>query len=301
MRFITFEHAGLARAGVITTLGQDEDAVDYVVDGAHPLRPAVLQDLQPAMLDWIGYGLQALARRLSSELINDQCLLPLSAVTILAPLSNPGKIVGAAFNYRDGLLQTKRAPPTAPVIFIKSASTIIGPEDMIRINPANHVTYEAELAVIIGKQALKIDRSEVADYICGYTIFNDVSVTNYVKDDGGFVRGKNQKTSGPMGPWILPADSIADPHELAITLDANGVRLQDSSTGQMLFRIEELIEFISAQMPLEPGDIIATGTPAGVAANHEPPAWLKPGMSLSIGIEKLGVLRNKVEREHNHA
>lgn len=110
MRFITFEHAGLARAGVITTLGQDKDAVDYVVDGAHPLRPAVLQDLQPAMLAWINYGLQALARRLASELINDQCLLPLSAVTILAPLPNPGKIVGAAFNYRDGLLQTKRTP-----------------------------------------------------------------------------------------------------------------------------------------------------------------------------------------------
>lgn len=301
MRFITFEHAGRARAGVIITRRRDQDAVDYVVDGAHPLRPAVLQDRQPTILDWISYGLQALARRLASELINDQCLLPLSAVKILAPLSNPGKIVGAAFNYRDGLLQTKRAPPEQPVIFIKSASTIIGPEDMIRIHPANHVTYEAELAVIIGKQALKIDRSEVSDYICGYTIFNDVSVTNYVKHDGGFVRGKNQRTSGPMGPWILPADAIADPHDLAITLDADGTRLQDSNTSQMLFRIDELVEFISAQMPLEPGDIIATGTPAGVAANHEPPAWLVPGMCLSISIEKLGVLRNEVEREHHDA
>ncbi|MGO1768223.1 MAG: fumarylacetoacetate hydrolase family protein [Advenella sp.] len=300
MRFITFEHAGFSRAGVVTTRGQDEDAVDYVVDGAHPLRPAVLQGLQPTMFDWVGYGLQALACGLSSQAIDDQCLIPLSVVTILAPLPNPGKIVGAAFNYRDGLLQTKRTPPTAPVIFIKSASTIIGPEGRIRINPSNQVTYEAELAVVIGKQALKIKRSEVADYISGYTIFNDVSVTNYVKHDGGFVRGKNQKTSGPMGPWILSAEAIVDPHDLAITLDADGVRLQDSSTSQMLFRIDALIEYISAQMPLEPGDIIATGTPAGVAANHEPPAWLVPGMSLSIGIEKLGVLHNKVEREHNH-
>src|SRR5690606_9753117 len=300
MRFITFEHAGFARAGVITALSAGERTADYVVDGAHALRPAALQGLAPNMLDWVRYGLQTLAYQLSMTLPNDQCLLPLSEVKILAPLPDPGKIVGAAFNYHDGLLQTKRAPPAEPVIFIKSASTIIGPQETIRINPANHVTYEAELAVIIGKQALKIDRSEVADYICGYTIFNDVSVTNYVKDDGGFVRGKNQKTSGPLGPWIIPADAIADPHDLSITLDADGARLQDSSTGQMLFRIDELIEFISAQMPLEPGDIIATGTPAGVAANHQPPAWLIPGMSLSISIEKLGVLRNIVEREDSH-
>ena len=299
MRFVTFEHDGVARAGVIAQSGR-RGPEDYVVDGAHPLRPAPLQDLKPTMQDWIRYGLQALSVALREEPPVDSCLLPLVQVKLLAPLPDPGKIVGAAFNYRDGLAQINRASPPQPVIFIKSASTIIGPADVIKIDPDNRITYEAELAVIIGKQALKISRHDVADYVCGYAIFNDVSVTNYVKQDGGFVRGKNQKTSGPIGPWIVSADDIPDPHDLAIRLDADGIRLQDSNTGQMLFRIDELIEYISAQMPLEPGDIIATGTPAGVAATHEPPAWLTPGMSLSICIDHLGELCNHVEKEFPH-
>lgn len=299
MRFVTFEQDGVARAGVMTKAGP-AGTDEYVVDGAHPLRPAPLRDLKPTMRDWIGYGLQALSVALRAESIPDACLLPLADVKLLAPLPDPGKIVGAAFNYRDGLAQINRAPPSQPVIFIKSASTIIGPADVIRIIPDNRVTYEAELAVIIGKQALKVSRHDIADYVCGYAIFNDVSVTNYVKQDGGFVRGKNQRTSGPIGPWIVSADDISDPHGLAVTLDADGTRLQDSSTNQMLFRIDELIEYISAQMPLEPGDIIATGTPAGVAATHEPPAWLTPGMSLSICIDHLGELRNQVEKECPH-
>ncbi|ETF01095.1 fumarylacetoacetate hydrolase [Advenella kashmirensis W13003] len=299
MRFVTFEHDGVARAGVIAKAGRRRPG-DYVIDGAHPLRPAPLRDLKPTMQDWIGYGLQALSVALRAEPPADSCLLPLADVKLLAPLPDPGKIVGAAFNYRDGLAQINRAPSPQPVIFIKSASTIIGPADVIKIDPDNRITYEAELAVIIGKQALKISRQDVADYVCGYAIFNDVSVTNYVKQDGGFVRGKNQRTSGPLGPWIVSVDDISDPHDLAVTLDADGIRLQDSNTSQMLFRIDELIEYISAQMPLEPGDIIATGTPAGVAATHEPPAWLAPGMSLSICIDHLGELRNQVEKECPH-
>src|SRR5690606_10628077 len=134
MRFITFEYAGVVRAGAIITQEKESGACDYVVDGAHPSRPDVLQRLQPTMLDWIESGLQALAQGLSTAPISEQCLLPLSDVTLHAPLPNPGKIVGAAFNYRDGLLQTKREAPAEPVIFIKSASTVIGPQQVIRIN-----------------------------------------------------------------------------------------------------------------------------------------------------------------------
>ncbi len=190
----------------------------------------------------------------------------------------------------------KREFPAEPVIFVKSMSTIIGPDDIIEIDTVNQVTYEAELAVVIGRQALKVSREEAMDYVSGYVIFNDVSTTNYVREDGGFVRGKNQPTSGPLGPWIRSCDDISDPYALAVTLDVDGRRLQDSNTSQMLYRIDELIEYASARMPLDVGDIIATGTPVGVAANHEPPAWLMPGMRVSARLEGLGQLNNIVAK-----
>ncbi|WP_233208281.1 fumarylacetoacetate hydrolase family protein [Pollutimonas subterranea] len=291
MRFVTFLHEGKARAGVI-----HQDSGDRLIDGGHPSRPAALQGLEPDMMAWIRFGLERLSHELSATEIAPECLLPLSAVKLLAPLRNPGKIVGAAFNYKDGLVFGKREFPAEPVIFVKSMSTVIGPDDIIEIDTVNQVTYEAELAVVIGRQALKVSRDDAMDYVSGYVIFNDVSTTNYVREDGGFVRGKNQPTSGPLGPWIRSCDDISDPYALAVTLDVDGRRLQDSNTSQMLYRIDELIEYASARMPLDLGDIIATGTPVGVAANHEPPAWLMPGMRVSARLEGLGQLNNIVAK-----
>lgn len=292
MRFITFLQDGRARAGAVVS-GRAGMA-SMVIDGAHSLRPAVLQGLEPTMLAWVGYGLEALSQQLSSVVPRPECLLPMFKVKLMAPLPNPGKIVGAAYNYKDGLLLRKRPFPKEPVIFVKSTSTVVGPGDTIKINPADQVTYEAELAVVIGRQALKVPRDQAMQHVSGYVIFNDVSVTNYVREDGGFVRGKNQATTGPLGPWILSADELENPYNVSVKLDVDGRRLQDSNTSQMLYRIDELIEYASARMPLDVGDIIATGTPAGVSANHEPPVWLKRGMSVSIRIDGLGELNNPV-------
>lgn len=292
MRFVTFSQNGRIRPGVL--LSEQSGTWTHVLDGAHSGRPAVLRNLKPCMLAWVQYGLPRLSKELRAVKLERQSILLLSDVQLCAPLPNAGKIVGAAFNYRDALLHTQQDIPAEPTIFIKSPSTIIGPGDEIRIDRSNNVTYEVELAVIIGRQALKVARENAMDYVSGYTIFNDVSVTNYVKEDKEFVRGKNQPFTGPLGPWIVSANEVADPYDIAMKLEIDGRTLQDSNTSQMLYDIEALIEYISAKMPLDVGDIIATGTPVGVAANHDPPMWLKPGMAISARLEGLGELINPV-------
>ncbi|ANN65555.1 fumarylacetoacetate hydrolase family protein [Bordetella bronchialis] len=291
MRFVTFEHQGQVRAGALwPPAGQPE----HVIDGAHPARPAPLQPLAASMQAWIEAGLVALSRALKASPPAASCLLPLSGVRLLAPLPSPGKIVGAAFNYLDALAAGNRPLPEEPVLFVKSRATVVGPDAPIRLIPGNQVTYEAELAAVIGKPALRVHRDDATAHVCGYAIFNDVSYTNMVREDCGFVRGKNQATSGPLGPWIVSADDIADPHDLAVELDVDGVALQASNTSQMLFRIDELVAHASARMPLDVGDIIATGTPAGVAVNHVPPAWLRHGQRATLRISGLGELSNPI-------
>ena len=215
---------------------------------------------------------------------------------LLAPLPDAGKIVGAAFNYHDGLTASGRSAPDAPVTFVKSRNTIVGPNEPITIHDGHDITYEAELAVVIGKPVLNCSRDEAMAHVCGYTLINDVSYTNLVRQDGNFVRGKNQPSSGPLGPWLVSADDVADPHNLEISLSVDGKKLQSSSTNQMLFRIDALIAHVSSLMPLDAGDVIASGTPAGVAANHTPPAWLHPGQCVTMQIPGFGQLENPVRR-----
>jgi len=293
MRFISFEHQGKTRAGVLLAAA-GPGKPEQLIDGAHPARPGPLQGLEPTMMAWIESGLVALSRALKRMAPDDACLLPLSAVRLVAPVPRPGKIVGAAFNYRDGLAVSNRPAPEEPVIFVKSHSTVVGPGVAVPLIGGNQVTYEAELAAVIGRPALKVGRDEAMAHVSGYAIFNDISYTNMVREDGGFVRGKNQAATGPLGPWIVSADDIADPYDLRIGLDVDGVPLQSSSTAQMLFRIDELIAYASERMPLDPGDIIATGTPAGVAANHNPPAWLRRGQRVTLSIQGLGELSNPI-------
>ena len=293
MRFVTFEHGGHVRAGVLHSSGHATADVS-VIDGAHPDRPRALHGLAADMMEWIQAGLIGLSQSLKEETISARCLIPLSQVRLKAPLPRPGKIVGAAFNYRDGLAVSSRPKPESPVLFVKSRSTVIGPEDVVQLLPGHEVTYEAELAAIIGSTALCVDEDNAEAHVCGYAIFNDISYADMVRKDGTFVRGKNQATSGPFGPWIVSADDIEDLYDLEIALEVNGKTLQSSSTAQMLFGLSELIAAASRTMPLDPGDIIATGTPAGVAANHSPAAWLRSGHRMTIRITGLGKLSNPV-------
>jgi 2,4-diketo-3-deoxy-L-fuconate hydrolase len=270
---------------------------EQVADLSHPACSAFVGGTPPTLLQMVEQGLARWAERLGGLRFPSAALQPLAGVKLLAPLQ-PGKIVGAAFNFTDALAERKMAAPAEPVTFVRSGCTVVGPDQPILIPPdVGSVGYEAELAVVIGRRALRVSPQDAMRHVAGYTAHNDVSGSDLVKADGGnFVRGKNLPASAPLGPWLATPDEVPDPYALRIRLDIDGRPLQDGSTGTMLFRIAELISYVSHRMPLEPGDVIATGTPAGVAAMHHPPAWLQPGATVTVEVEGFGRLSNPVQR-----
>jgi len=223
-------------------------------------------------------------------------LKPLSQITLRAPVPRPGKIIAVGLNYRDHSVEAgAKALPTTPILFAKFPTSICGPNDPIVIPPANpQVDYEAELAVVIGRKGKAIHAGDALHYVFGYMPLNDVSARTWQFADKQWVRGKSCDTFCPIGPHLTTRDEIHDPHALAICARVNGATLQDSHTSKMIFRVPELIEFISESITLEPGDIIATGTPEGVGIFRTPPVLLKPGDVVEVEIEKLGILRNAV-------
>ncbi|MBV6496871.1 MAG: FAA hydrolase family protein [Acidobacteria bacterium ACB1] len=222
-------------------------------------------------------------------------ILEREEVRLESPVPKPGKIVCVGLNYRDHAEESGMAIPTSPIIFSKFSTAVIGPDTAIEL-PADssEVDYEAELAVVIGRRARMVAAGDAMNYVFGYTNFNDVSARDLQFADGQWQRGKSCDTFAPMGEFIATCDEIADPHGLRIGFRLNGETLQDSSTGQMIFRIPELIEFISRTITLEPGDIIATGTPPGVGFARTPKVFLKDGDVAEVEIEGLGVLRNPI-------
>lgn len=289
MRFVTFfGGAGVPVAGVL--LGNER-----VADLSHPSCLDLLDGAQPAVEAFIEQGLEAWTKRIGQVRFDADAILPLSEIRLCAPL-RPGKIVGAAYNFTDAIAERKMTAPIEPVIFVRAGSTVIGPGEAIEVPPnIGHVGYEAELAVVIGRRAVAVKRDDAMKHIAGYTIHNDVSGSGLIRKDGGnFFRGKNLRASAPLGPWLLTPDEVPDPYAVDIRLEMGGRLLQNGSTSTMLFNIAELIEWISIRMPLEPGDVIATGTPAGVAAMHQPEAWLLPGATVSIELSGMGRLTNPV-------
>lgn len=294
MRFVSFyRDDGRVAPGFIDNQGADGPCV---VDVTRPGNAAWAAALPPDMQAWVETGLDELAPRLRACVFPAAARIPLAAARLAAPLPRPGKIVGAAFNYHDALKERGMAPPATPVIFIKSGRTVIGPDAPVRLAAdVGNVTYEAELAVVIGRTALRIDAAQAPSHIAGYMTLNDVSASDMVRADKAFVRGKNQPTFCPCGPWIATPDEVPAPHSLAVTLRLDGAVRQAGNTADLVFGIAELIAYASTQMPLDPGDIIATGTPAGVAASHQPAAWLRPGSAMIAEVEGLGTLRTPIE------
>ncbi len=216
-------------------------------------------------------------------------------VQLEPPIPRPGKIICVGLNYRDHAEESGMAIPASPIIFSKFSTAIIGPDAAIEL-PADssEVDYEAELAVVIGRRARMVSAADAMNCVFGYTNFNDVSARDLQFADGQWQRGKSCDTFAPMGEFIATRDEIVDPHDLRISFRLNGKTLQDSTTGQMIFRIPELIEFISRTIMLEPGDVIATGTPPGVGFARTPKIFLQDGDIAEVEIEGLGVLRNSV-------
>lgn len=225
-------------------------------------------------------------------------LASLSSVTLEAPIQRPSKILCIGLNYRDHAIESKMEPPKFPTVFTKYPLTLIGDRQPILLPKATEQPdYEAELAVVIGKAGRNIPEANWEEYIFGYTIMNDVSARDVQLATSQWTLGKNFPTFGPMGPYIVTKDEIPDPHALDISLSINGETLQKSNTRELIFKIPQLLSYISTMMPLVPGDVISTGTPAGVGLGRTPKRWLKPGDDVVVEIAGIGSLHNPVLAE----
>jgi 2-keto-4-pentenoate hydratase/2-oxohepta-3-ene-1,7-dioic acid hydratase in catechol pathway len=223
----------------------------------------------------------------------------LAEVRILAPIHRPPKFICIGLNYRDHAIESGMAIPTIPTVFNKFPSVVIGPDDNIVLpKMSEQPDYEAEFAFIIGKSGKHINGANWRDYIFGYTCVHDVSARDIqLKGTTQWLMGKSFDTFAPMGPYIVTADEITDPHNLNVKLILNGEVMQNSSTKELIFNIPQLLEFLSQVVTLEPGDIVATGTPPGVGMARKPPVFLKAGDVTIVEIEGIGQLRNPVIAE----
>jgi 2-keto-4-pentenoate hydratase/2-oxohepta-3-ene-1,7-dioic acid hydratase in catechol pathway len=215
-------------------------------------------------------------------------------VSFLPAIANPAaRFFCIGINYRPHMLEMGREPPGHPVVFVRFASSLVGHgQTMIRPEASVQFDFEGELAVIIGRPAREVSRESALDYVAGYACFNDGSIRDFQRHSGQFTPGKNFDRSGAFGPWIVTRDEIPDPTSLTLTTRLNGETVQQESTGELLFDIPALIEYISTFTELQPGDVIATGTPGGVGAGRTPPLWMQAGDRVEVEITGLGVLQN---------
>jgi len=225
-------------------------------------------------------------------------VLALDSVRLTAPLGRPGKIVCIGLNYRDHAAEARLEIPSVPTVFSKFSTAVIGPGEAI-VLPRNSTKpdYEAEFAVVIGLRARHVSEADWRSCVFGYTILNDVSARDFQMATSQWMIGKTFDTFAPFGPAIVTADEISDPHNLRISLAINGETLQDSNTSNLIFGLPKLIAYLSSVFTLEPGDIISTGTPAGVGFARKPPRWLVAGDQVSVKIDGLGELVNPVVAE----
>jgi acylpyruvate hydrolase len=297
LKFINFCHRNSPN---VMHLGCHWDS--QYLDITQAISKGVLSSPQVSTLEDVlkmGNGLEnlesALQRLAESRVSVDNLLFSGSDIILKAPILNPQKLLGIGLNYRDHAEEAKIAIPKSPLIFGMYANAIVGPEAPIVIPPAtNQVDYEAELAVVIGKRARRVSLGEALDYVAGYTIVNDVSARDIQFGDKQWTRGKSIDTFAPMGPCLTTCSELGGAGELAIELRLNGERLQKSNTRNLIFNVPALVSHISQTMTLEPGDVISTGTPSGVGFVRNPPIFLKPGDTVEIEIEGIGVLRNPV-------
>lgn len=284
MRFVTFQRNGSAEPGVLS--GKDVVSI----------RNAGF----PTLLSVIAGGFDAL-RRVESWLNSKQPaedVIPLAQARLLAPIPRPPKIICVGLNYRDHAIESKMEIPKVPTIFSKYATSVIGPsEEIVLPKLSSKPDYEAEFAVIIGKGGRHIPGARWQEHVFGYTNLNDVSARDYQMATTQWTIGKTFDTFAPMGPAIVTADEVPDPHALDIQMIINGEVLQSSNTSNLIFKIPDLIEYLSGVFTLEAGDVISTGTPSGVGFSKNPPRWLRPGDDVIVRISGLGDLRNRVIAE----
>jgi 2-keto-4-pentenoate hydratase/2-oxohepta-3-ene-1,7-dioic acid hydratase in catechol pathway len=276
MKFVTFSAGdGVARAGVLVD--------GSVVDISSRFR---------SVLSVIHGGDEALSA--AQSLVSD-ARTPLDTVKLLAPLPDPPRIFCVGLNYRDHAVESKMEIPKVPTVFLKLASALVGPGAAIELpSISSQPDYEAEFACVIGKGGSRIARDDWQEHVFGYTILNDVSARDVQLATSQWTLGKSFNTFAPLGPAVVTKDEIADPHALDVKLSIEGEVLQNSNTRELIFKLPDLIAYISSITPLQAGDIISTGTPAGVGLGRNPQRWLKAGETITIEVSGLGTLVNPV-------
>lgn len=279
MQVASFDLDGLSTYGCV-----DGDAICPVTDEFRNRYP----DLRAAIA---GDALSELDANTAGPVNIDQ-------VRLAPPIPRPGKIACIGMNYRAHTAELKREQPEAPSLFTRFPDSVVGHGgEIIRPAASEQLDFEGELAVIIGRTARHVAAADALEYVTGYACFLDGSVRDYQYRTSQFTAGKNFYHSGAFGPWLVTADEVGDPQSLRVTTRVSGETMQDGNTSQMVFRIGELIEFISAIFPLDPGDVVVTGTPSGVGAAREPARWLVPGDVVEVEIDHIGVLRTAVVAE----
>ncbi len=283
-----------------------DDSIIDIRDAGVILELAVPREMLQLIEEYIQYrpNLLAIAEpKVSAKLKRAGAIEDLGSIRLLAPIPQPRKnLVCMALNYSEhaketaGIRNRDANAPTVPVLFTKATTTVNGPYGDIVIDAAvsTQIDWEVELAVIIGSKGKNISKGDALTYVFGYTVINDVTARDLQSRHKQFFKGKSLDGYGPMGPWIVTADEIRDPHNLPLRLRVNGETKQDSNTSEMVFNIAEIIETLSLGITIEPGDIIATGTPNGVGFSRNPPQFLKAGDMMESEIEGIGFMRNHV-------
>ena len=275
MKLVRYGEMGAERAGVVDAQGRVRDL------------SMLLPDVGPQQLS---------PRTLSALAAIDINKLPLveEGVRLGCPIGNVGKIVCVGLNYRDHAEEANMPVPKEPVLFMKAITTLSGPNDDVQIPPgAEKADWEVELGIVIGTRLKHVKKEAAMQHIAGYVLANDVSERAYQTERGGqWDKGKSYDTFAPIGPWLVTADEVADPHALGLWLDVNGQRMQDGNTKNFIFDVPTMLSYISDFMTLEPGDIVLTGTPAGVGLGQKPaPKFLRVGDEMRLGITGLGEQR----------
>lgn len=286
MRFVVFDAGGEARVGVVT--GTDVVDIGRVLpDAAMPLRQVIAA----------GGGLQEKIRQLAEDASTPRT--PLANCRLLPPILETNKVICLGLNYADHAKEGGHSVPDYPALFLRANSSLIGAgQPMIVPSCSERLDYEAELAIVVGRRCRHVPEEQALDVIFGYTAFNDGSVRDYQRRTTQWTAGKNFDGTGPLGPWIVTADELPPGASgLGIRSRLNGEIMQNSNTSMMIFSVPRTIAILSEFMTLEPGDVIATGTPEGVGHARKPPVWLRPGDEISIEIDGIGVLTNPVAAE----
>ncbi len=271
MKLVRFGEAGKEKPGLIDAAGKIRDLSAHIADfSGEALGPASLEKI----------------RRLNHAALPEVA----AGVRLGPPIAGTRNFVAIGLNYADHAKETGQELPAEPILFNKAPTCICGPNDNI-MYPKNsdRMDWECEIAFVIGTRARYVEAKDAVKYIAGYTICNDVSERRFqVKRNGQWVKGKSAETFGPLGPYLLTPDEMPDPHNLPMSLDVNGERMQTGSTATMIFKIPELLAYVTEFMVLEPGDVVTTGTPPGVGSAKKPPRYLQAGDKLLLKIEGLG-------------